>query len=359
LFVGSLAAAFGCGGRSGTVGSDAAPPPTIDAASPDAATPDAATPDAAECGNPCRYASGLLDFTYPQGVVVRDGVLYAGSWSGVVGGDDVGRVDAIAPDGHVSHIADHLNRVMALAVDTDRVYWSNQGPISGGRLVAAKISWAPRAGGATPVDLFTKDPELLGPASAGLAVDDAFVYFDSLVRVLTLSRIPLGGGNVEMIADDRLAEPGMLVADGTDLYWSSVLDSSAVAMTKSGGMIRELIPGTGISSGGPIAVDDRNLYFGSIRLTNNNLARNDLLKRPLSAGPAVPLLQDGTFLMAFAVDAENVYVSVVLNDVSGVYRVPIAGGEAVRIAPQQPSAIAVDDVYVYWIDRGDVYRFKK
>jgi len=156
------------------------------------------------------------------------------------------------------------------------------------------------------------------------------VYFDSLVRVLTLSRIPLAGGSVEMIADDRLAEPGMLVAGGADLYWSSILDSSAVAMAKSGGMIRELIPGIGISSGGPIAVDDRNLYFGSIRLSDNNLARNDLLKRPLAAGPAVPLLQDGTFLMAFAVDAENVYVSVILNDVGGVYRVPIAGGEAVR-----------------------------
>jgi len=153
---------FGCGGRSGTVGIDAAPTPTLDAASPDAATP-----DAPECGNPCRYATGLLDFTYPQGVVVRDGVLYAGSWSGVVGGDDVGRVDAIAPDGHVSQIADHLNRILALAVDANRVYWSNQGPISAGRLVAAKISWAPRAGGATPVDLFTKDPEILGPAAAG------------------------------------------------------------------------------------------------------------------------------------------------------------------------------------------------
>lgn len=353
-FVGSLTAASGCGGRSGTVGIDAAPTPTLDAASPDAATP-----DAPECGNPCRYATGLLDFTYPQGVVVRDGVLYAGSWSGVVGGDDVGRVDAIAPDGHVSQIADHLNRILALAVDANRVYWSNQGPISAGRLVAAKISWAPRAGGATPVDLFTKDPEILGPAAAGLAVDDAYVYFDSLVRVLTLSRIPLAGGSVEMIADDRLAEPGMLVAGGADLYWSTVLDSSAVAMAKSGGMIRELIPGTGISSGGPIAVDDHNLYFGSIRLSDNNLARNDLLKRPLSAGPAVPLLQDGTFLRAFAVDAENVYVSVILNDVSGVYRVPIAGGEAVRIAPQEPSAIAVDDVYVYWIDGRDVYRFKK
>jgi hypothetical protein len=355
LFVGSLAAAFGCGGRSGTVGIDAAPTPTIDAASPDAATPDAAP----ECGNPCRYATGLLDFTYPQGVVVRDGVLYAGSWSGVVGGDDVGRVDAIAPDGHVSQIADHLNRILALAVDANRVYWSNQGPISAGRVVAAKISWAPRAGGAPPVDLFTKDPETFGPASAGLAVDDAHVYFDSLVRVLTLSRIPLAGGSVETIADDRLAEPGMLVASGTDLYWSSVLDSSAVAMAKSGGMIRELIPGTGISFGGPIAVDDRNVYFGSIRLSDNNLAKNDLLERPLAAGPAVPLLQDGTFLRAFAVDAENVYVSVILNDVSGVYRVPIAGGEAVRIAPQLPSAIAVDDVYVYWIDGGDVYRFQK
>lgn len=290
---------------------------------------------------------------------MRDGVLYAGSWSSVVDGDDVGRVDAVASDGRVSHIADHLNRVMALAVDANRVYWSNQGPLSAGMVVAARISWAPRAGGATPVDLFTKDPDTPGPASIGLAVDDTHVYFDSLVRALTLSRIPLAGGSVETIADDSLAEPGMLVASGADLYWSSLINSSAVTMPKSGGTIRTLIPGSGISYGGPIAVDDRNLYFASIRLLADNSVRYDLLERPLSAGPAMPLLQDGTFLMAFAVDAENVYVSVVLNDVGGVYRVPIAGGEAVRIAPQLATAIAADGVYVYWIAGTDVYRFKE
>jgi hypothetical protein len=147
-------------------------------------------------------------------------------------------------------------------------------------------------GGGNPVTL------LSGVAFASIAVDSTSLYVGSLSAVL---RVPLAGGNPVTLVPRR-DNIGGLVADLTNLYWTTTTSHTVLSL-------------------------------------------------PLAGGSPVQLYSSpsGGFANALAVDATSVY----FTDWDGtVTKVPLAGGSPVTLASGQvsPGAIAVDSTSVYWLD---------
>jgi hypothetical protein len=141
----------------------------------------------------------------------------------------------------------------------------------------------------------------IGSAQVGswaVAADDEFVFFERTPTVL--SRVPLRGGPVIDVRTDL------------DRIWMVAVDDEYVYTTEFGIGVRRVK-----KSGGP----------------------SELVMHPR-----------GTFTV-MALSRDHVYVA--LTGENQIAMVPKAGGQPTLLAGQTaPSAIAVDDRHVYWVNQG-------
>jgi len=130
----------------------------------------------------------------------------------------------------------------ALAVDSTRIYWAEDVANDG-----AVVSM-PLAGG-TPLTLVPGQD-----APRGLGVNATHVFW-TLTFDDTVQRVPLGGGNVELLSQSA-PYPEHLIVDDRFAYWVGAYEVEKVGL--AGGSHEEL-PGTEFPS--DLAIDEGSVYF--------------------------------------------------------------------------------------------------
>lgn len=190
----------------------------------------------------------LADVDLGEVVTVPEAQFYCDYANARVGG---GAFYRRALDGKVTKLLDGLSGCETIAVQGDWVYFGESKNNDGAQ---PKIRRAPRAGGT---------PMVLHEGSARrIAVDDTHVYYVNYYAS-DVRRIPLAGGDDELVADGRAeVRAGNVRVDGDFVYWtiegSSGDGGGIYRVAKTGGTI------TTIASGDDpvgLALDDRALYW--------------------------------------------------------------------------------------------------
>jgi sugar lactone lactonase YvrE len=212
-----------------------------------------------------------------------------------------------------------------IAVDSERVYWTNQGP--GGEVMSVPL------GGGTPTTLASGQG-----APFAIAVDATNVYWANLSGNTGLMKVPVGGGTPTLLADSggSLA----IAAAGGKVYWVS--RDAVMAIPATGGAPVTLASG----QAGPayVAVDAANVYWTNVQ------GDGTIMTMPLSGGtPATLVTSSGDARLAL--DMTDLYFTGG-STLDSVLRVPLAGGAPTTLTTGQsaPEGIAVDAASVYWID---------
>lgn len=133
-------------------------------------------------------------------------------------------------------------RPSALAVDDERIYWTEDIGDAGGAVVSVPL------GGGTPRALATGQD-----APRGMAINLTHVYWTTAFGD-ALARVPLHGGRSEMLFDEsHYAE--RVVLDDSFAYW---VNAYAVFKTGLDGSTHEELPA--IAFPADVAVDDESIY---------------------------------------------------------------------------------------------------
>ncbi|MEI9952394.1 MAG: hypothetical protein WDO74_26280 [Pseudomonadota bacterium] len=102
-----------------------------------------------------------------------------------------------------------------------------------------------------------------------------------------------------------------------------------------------------------IAIDDQTVYVADTYLTTAGTGGGVLLSMPKAGGPLSEMFRHTDYLWRIAVDDSDAWVAA-QNGVPGLFRVPLAGGPAVRVTDdiQHPFAgsVALDATNAYWAD---------
>jgi hypothetical protein len=178
-----------------------------------------------------------------------------------------------------------------------------------------------------------------GSSIDSLAANTTHVYWSTGSDIL---RVPVGGGAPETIFSAVRAEN--IVIDETNVYFSESINNGLQAVAIDGAQPKT--PQTLAAQHDPMifAIWSGTAYFAS--------QRDKTIKSvPVTGGDAALLaeLDDGPIVIA--ADATGIYY----GSGQGLSRVPLGGGAAQRIGPDDAQShmvtdIAFDDTYVYWID---------
>jgi hypothetical protein len=137
-----------------------------------------------------------------------------------------------------------------------------------------------------------------------------------------------------------------VASDGERVYWStwgigaSQNDGMIVSAPARGGAASVLAKGEGTTM--QVAVDASAVYWLNYgenlrRLAKGSAAAPTTLAAPTEPGP-----------MAYAIDTTRAYYTTT----GGIWSVPLAGGDAVKLADAPGDvSIALDEAYVYWVER--------
>ena len=216
-----------------------------------------------------------------------------------------------------------------IAVDGSNVYLT----VSGGGTHAGVLK-APIAGGVA--NYLVQDaiqPEML-------RADSTNVYWSTQN---SLSGVPIGGGDPIPLAHEALTTFTRIAIDSSYIYWSESPEFGGYSVKRvtlaPGGQIEILA--TGLTAVSDLEVDDKNVYV---------LVNLDLLKIPIAGGDPVKVVPKlGTSMV---LDGDQVYAT---NDTS-VLKVAKSGGTPTVLATAQTRAtsITVDATSIYWLDQGSV-----
>jgi hypothetical protein len=218
----------------------------------------------------------------------------------------------------------------AIAVDARNVYWVNY---------AESLRMIPKGGG-TPTTLTTSDDGQVDR----LAIDDVHAYFTTNHGV---KRVPLSGGNAQMLAEEGIGADGAdaIALDDAYVYWidrgtTGDTSSSLKRLAKSGGEPLVLAAGMFRSSTG-LGLDTENVYVSSMEAGN-------VLKVSKAGGAPVVIASGLRCPHTVRVDGSSVYVAnnavacdTFNDDLSGraILRMPRTRGTPVSVATAEHTGV--------------------
>jgi hypothetical protein len=264
-------------------------------------------------------------------------------------------------------LATGQNSPEGLAVDDTSVYWTT----SDGNVMKVSID------GGSPTTLASGQR-----APSGIAIDANNVYWVNSISLGQVMAVPIVGGTPRVLAEHQ-GRPRKLAVDGGQLYWTNSGTGAVMTLPVTGGTPVLLASGQGTPVA--IAVGSRMLYWSSIGQGAIRAMSLDALeiKTLVEDQDAVALsLIDGTVYWAnleleeegskvfklegatepptalaaspspYSVVADPFHVYWTDVATGTIRRVSVRGGEGIVIASDQtsPLELALDGVYVYWID---------
>jgi hypothetical protein len=269
------------------------------------------------------------------------------------------------------------------------VGWAYNFTLNTGQLTPLTILLKRPAGTAVTVDYdsaVTLSPSTGGLSAYDIVVSEPYLY---VARGSQLERVPITGGGLEIVATGQGI--GDVAADATGTYFSDTV-SPGTYWVAPGQAKRQLVPrgahslaltptgllgvylmngaGTGTieryTSSGTVTTLVTGLYSPtrivsdgtSIVWFGSNGASGYVVQRtPMAGGTPTTLYTTNAnaYINDVAVDATNVYFALPgAPGMNGIYRVPVAGGTAVSVAPVavgQPTRVVTDATNVYYLVR--------
>ncbi|WP_438022855.1 hypothetical protein [Sorangium sp. So ce233] len=277
-------------------------------------------------------------------------------------------------------LAAGLQHPVGIALDGERVYWTNQGvegsvmavPRSGGEPAALATGedspWEIAVSGGyvywssyvlgylsrSPIDR-PEPVKLIETSNAlAIAVDAANVYWTD-ADLYTINKMALPGDAApEQLAAGQDA-PVDIAIDATHVYWTldadTDPDSMVVRVPIAGGAPEPLA--TDVRDPRGIAVDATHVYW----VTEEGEVHKTLRE---GGGQDITLVRVGGNARSVAVDATHIYWTAPAE--GAVRRTPLGGGVAETIDAEEeamPWEIAVDETCVYWTDNRNPGRVMK
>jgi hypothetical protein len=226
----------------------------------------------------------------------------------------------------------------SIALGPADVYWASYSILGDGGYESG-VKKAPKEPGDASYEI-----EVVWPIAVG--VDSTHVYW---ADGFSISKKPLGSGDVATIATDQELQPGAsIVVDDTSVYWPNRDLGTVMKGAKDGS--GAVVIATAQMLPTRVAVDDTAVYW------TNTAQLGAVVSAPKDGSAIVTVIAaDQPFPSALTVDDTHVYWTNVGN--MTVMKVPKVGGVPVVVASSQFStSIAVDATDVYWLasDQGVV-----
>ena len=266
-------------------------------------------------------------------------------------------------------LASGQNYSYYLAIDSNRVYWTNYGGNEGGQSTVGTVMSVPLGGG-TAVTLASRQK---GPS--GIALHGANVYW---INNATVMSVPIGGGSASTLVTDQ-SDGFMIAVSDASVFWSANdVTATTQAVWKAplaGGGGDQLATGHGPAL---LAIDGTSLYWSVSDVEIGDQGGYSAIEKlPLGGVPedggATMLWYGASTPQGLATDGVNVYWTEVLNcltppdgatagNCGGVMRVSVNGGQAMALTPNLPQVdnpVAVDATDVFYANNGSIFKVAK
>jgi hypothetical protein len=212
-------------------------------------------------------------------------------------------------------------------------------------------SQPPPCGTPSPSDQLATDPNEI----ESLALANGVVYW---IDVDGIGKVSTDGTGEAVLADvgsgSAFALSGSIAAQDDTVYWADGnFPQGAVGSVPADGGDRTTLATADEPIG--LVIDDTNIYFSTFGSSDN--AVGTIVKQPLAGGAPVTLASGLSTVGPIAIDDSNVYWT---DEFGAVASVAIAGGAVHQLVPAQytlppntildswPTGITVSDGLVYW-----------